>query len=339
MTDPTASIVIPTYNRVSLLPRAVHSVVAQTFEDWEIVVVDDGSTDDTPTMARCLRAKIGPRFVYLRQQNGGSSDARNRGIEAARGRFVAFLDSDDEFMPTKLQRQLALFEARPELGLVYSDLSQVDTEGLVTPSTFDRNCPMARSMACRPIADGLFVCTGDLFTTLLREYFIPTIVGMVRREVLGDSIRFAVDQAYAEEWLFYLHVAKRCRAGFVDEPLSVHHHVQGSLARTDKRRNVERYSRLLQAIEVTFEDLSPEQRGILRGHLIQSHRQLGFDARHEGRHGDAVRQFWHSLAHARDLRGIRELARASEGWLMAGGLTRLAGTKPGAAQDASEPVR
>jgi GT2 family glycosyltransferase len=96
---PFFSIIVPAYNRAAILDRAIGSCLAQTYADFELVVVDDGSVDDT---AAVIRAHADPRLVYLRQENAGASAARNRGVEAARGAYVAFLDSDDAFLPGKL---------------------------------------------------------------------------------------------------------------------------------------------------------------------------------------------------------------------------------------------
>ena len=175
MTPPVVSVVLPTYNRAALLPRAVESVIAQTYGDWELIVVDDGSTDETAAVVSAYGTKLGDRFVYLRQENRGSSAARNRGIEASRGRFVAFLDSDDEFAPTKLARQLALFERYPQLGLVYSDYSIVETDGAAVGSAFDLKFPIARTAPSQKVAPGAFVYVGSLFDTLIRGYFVSTI--------------------------------------------------------------------------------------------------------------------------------------------------------------------
>ena len=120
MSTPAVSVIIPTYNRAALLPRAIRSVVNQTFTDWEIIVVDDGSTDDTdsvvgpafqPVNDRLesrshseFGEQLGSKLVVIRQANAGSSAARNRAIDVARGRFIAFLDSDDEYLPDKRER-------------------------------------------------------------------------------------------------------------------------------------------------------------------------------------------------------------------------------------------
>ena len=288
MTTPTVSVIVPAFNNERLLPRALDSVIEQTFTDWEIVLVDDGSVDGTPDVAARYAGRLKDRFNLIRQPNRGSSDARNRGIEASRGRFVAFLDSDDEFLPTKIDRQLKLFKLRPELGFVYSDYAFVDLNGVRHESAFDATHSTARDVPCETVEPGLHICHGNLFDYLIRAYFISTIVGLVRREVLGATIRFPTDQIFGEEWLFYLKVARACEAGFVDEPLSVYHYRQGSLARADKARNAACYRKLLKAMEVSLGHLSRGHRRVVRSNVARVERQLGYTAYRSGCYEEAV---------------------------------------------------
>ncbi len=104
MSRPIVSIVIPTFNRCHLLTRALDSVRSQSVSQWEIVLIDDGSTDSTPLLATHYAKILGDRFQYHYQDNAGACAARNVGMAHARGEFIAFLDSDDEFLPTKLER-------------------------------------------------------------------------------------------------------------------------------------------------------------------------------------------------------------------------------------------
>lgn len=318
MRTPTVSIIVPTYNRAGLLPRALDSILAQTCADWEIVLVDDGSTDETPETAARYARRVGERFVYLRQRNGGSSRARNTGIDASRGRFLAFLDSDDEFLPRKLERQLAFFDARPQLGFVYSDCAFVDLDGVRHDSAFDEKLPMARRVPFQAIAPGFRVVNGDLFDWLIREYFLPTIVGLVRRAVIDRGLRFPEGRAYAEEWLFYLQIARVCRAGFVDEPLSLHHHTPGSLSRTDKHGNALHYYETLRAVECTFPDLSPAQLRTVRVNLANAARQLGYDAVRASDSPAARRWFSAAFRHQPNPRSAKELVAATARALLHG---------------------
>ncbi len=318
MNRPTVSVVIPTYNRAALLPRALESVIAQTFLDWEIVLVDDGSTDETESVAADYANRLGSRFIHLRQDNAGSSAARNRGIDAARGEFIAFLDSDDEYLPRKLERQIRLFELCPELGLVYSDYAFIDSDGVRHESVFDTKGRLAREVPCTTVGSNLRVCDGTLFDTLIRGYFIATIVGMVRRSVLGETIRFPADLSYAEEWLFYLTVSRACRAGFVDEPLCLHHYVDGSLSRTDKHRNMQRYRDVLHRIRTAFGDLDGRQRAAVDDNLAGACRQLGFNTYHRGYYRRAARYFAESLRYRRSLAVAWDTGHAVIRWLLGG---------------------
>lgn len=117
---PKVSIIIPTYNRADLLPRAIASILAQTFRNFELIIVDDGSTDDTPEVVNKFQEKDN-RVKYIRQENsGGAARPKNTGIKNAAGEYIAVLDSDDEWLPEKLAKQLNLFEKfnNPNLGFV-----------------------------------------------------------------------------------------------------------------------------------------------------------------------------------------------------------------------------
>jgi glycosyltransferase involved in cell wall biosynthesis len=297
MSRPTVSVIIPTFNRAALISRALDSVIAQTFGDWEVIVIDDGSTDSTRDVIAAYQCRLGQRLRYLFQPNAGCCSARNAGIELSQGRFVAFLDSDDEFAPTKLTRQLELFDLRPNLGLVYSDYACIDLSGASFPSVLDTKCPLGRRVPQEQIAPGLCVVAGSTFDWLIREYFISTIVGLVRRDVLGDHIRFMSDPAYAEEWLFWLQVTKKCECGFVNEPLSVHHFTPASISRTRAQHNTIRLRHTLKEMLRVLAPLTRSQRRCVRLNLARTDRQLGFDAYHDRDFGTAAGAFARSFLH------------------------------------------
>jgi glycosyltransferase involved in cell wall biosynthesis len=115
---PKASVIVPTYNRADTIGRAIKSVQTQTFADWELIVVDDGSTDDTVSII----AGMEPRMTVIRQQNRGFAEARNAGIRASTGQYLAFLDSDDEFLPHHLELEIAFLEAFPDESFVSAEL-------------------------------------------------------------------------------------------------------------------------------------------------------------------------------------------------------------------------
>jgi teichuronic acid biosynthesis glycosyltransferase TuaG len=123
--SPLVSVVIPTYNQASYLRASIDSVLAQTYPAIEVVVVDDGSTDETPD----ILASYGDRVRAIRQTNHGAANALNHGIRESTGKYVCWLSSDDAFVPDKVARQVAAFTANPELGLSFMGFDQIDAQG------------------------------------------------------------------------------------------------------------------------------------------------------------------------------------------------------------------
>jgi glycosyltransferase involved in cell wall biosynthesis len=124
-TTALVSVIIPAYNCADYLPAAIESVLAQTYRNFEIIVVDDGSTDATPDVLQ----RYGDQIVAVAQPNQGVALARNHGIRLAQGEWVAFLDADDLFFPDKLAAQMAMAAANPQLGLIHSGWQRVDSQG------------------------------------------------------------------------------------------------------------------------------------------------------------------------------------------------------------------
>jgi GT2 family glycosyltransferase len=134
MSNGLVSIVVPTYNRAYCLPRTVDSVLAQTYPNFEIILVDDGSTDNTRELVDGMAARD-RRIRYFHQPNAGVCAARNRGLRAAKGDFVALLDSDDVWKPWKLEIQLACLNFLPHVGMIWTNMEAVDPQGrVVNPS-------------------------------------------------------------------------------------------------------------------------------------------------------------------------------------------------------------
>jgi glycosyltransferase involved in cell wall biosynthesis len=125
MSQPQVSVIIPSYNCARYLPEAIDSVFAQTYQDFEIIVVDDGSTDNTPEVLQ----RYGDQLQAVHQRNQGVALARNQGIRLASGKWIAFLDADDVFLPHKLEAQLKLAATDSDLGIIHSGWNRVDAEG------------------------------------------------------------------------------------------------------------------------------------------------------------------------------------------------------------------
>lgn len=129
--------VICTYNRVRLLPRAVNSLLSQTVTDWECLIIDDGSADSTPAYAENL-LQVYPQFRYHRQENGGLTAARNAGIKHARAPWVTFLDSDDEYAPEHLELRLNMLDRNPDVDLLHGGITVLGGPDTV-PDVYDNS--------------------------------------------------------------------------------------------------------------------------------------------------------------------------------------------------------
>ncbi len=197
----SVSVVIPTYNYAAFLPGAVEGVRAQEWDDLEIVVVDDGSTDETPEVLEAL-ARENRNFRWFRQENAGAAAARNRGIEEARGEFVAFLDADDLWLPGKLTAQFAALAERPAAAFSYTDVT------LRHPNGTDED--LACGVPEQPLL--LQLLGGNLFAT-------PTV--LARRECFREVGLFDASLRTGEDWDMWLRLAAHFEHARVARPLTV----------------------------------------------------------------------------------------------------------------------
>lgn len=189
------SVIMPAYNSGRFLAESVRSVQAQTFGGWELIVVDDGSTDDTAAVARSF-VEADPRVRYVARPNGGQAAARNTGLGEARGPLVAFLDSDDLWLPGKLEAQLAVLE-ETGVDLVYTDGEIFSEDGAEWPDEHFHIVPGETR--------GL-----EMFRTLFRSNRIGTLSVLVKRSALDAVGLFDEDRAYqnCEDYDLWMRLAK-----------------------------------------------------------------------------------------------------------------------------------
>jgi len=201
---PLISVVIPTFNRADLTGRAIESVLRQTYTAFEILVADDASTDDT---GKVVAAFQDPRIRYLKSKiNAGASSARNRGIAAARGAFVAFLDSDDVWMPNKLELQVAAIRHcdNPDEAVCYTQL-------IVDSGATQKLMPARGKGKTESVGDYVLGDEGLIHTSSL----------MLSRK-LAETTPFPVDQKKHEDWDVFLRLEQRGVTWlFINQPLAV----------------------------------------------------------------------------------------------------------------------
>lgn len=200
LSDPTVSVVIPTYNRARFLGAAVQSIRAQTYPCAEIVIVDDGSTDDTAQVV----ATLGHGIHFVKQANAGPAAARNRGILEARGDLVAFLDTDDRWLPEKVSLQVAILQREPSVALVSADTAIEDIAGA---SWVDSNFAQHGLQTFFVELDGRPV--PDAPRLLLKINFVNTSTVLARRDVLQELRGFDTRLRYGEDMELWLRIAAR----------------------------------------------------------------------------------------------------------------------------------
>jgi glycosyltransferase involved in cell wall biosynthesis len=186
-----ASLIIPTFNHARFVGAAIDSALAQTVSAFEIIVVDDGSTDETPAVL----ARYAARIRVLRQENRGLSAARNAGLAAAHGKFVSFLDADDVMAPTKLAAQLEVLERSHAIGWTYCDVLM---ETVVTGAT---------ARASERFGYASRALDGWLFPELIHGNFIPAIAPLVRRTALEVAGGFDERLTALEDWDMWLRLS------------------------------------------------------------------------------------------------------------------------------------
>lgn len=195
------SVIMPVYNGARYLSPAIESLLAQTRQDWELIVVDDGSTDETPEI---LKRFTDPRIHVIRQPNGGEAVARNTGLDNARGLYIAFLDADDLYLPNALADLAGYLDANPEVGVVFSDGYVVDS---------DENILM-RLTEHRP---GIY--TGNILAPLILSpgvITVPVCTLTRKATVEAHNIRFDRELVIGPDYDFWIQLAAVSQFGYLD---------------------------------------------------------------------------------------------------------------------------
>lgn len=239
----TVSVVIPCYNHAHYVRFALESILAQTFSGWEAIVVDDGSTDDTPAAVANFTDS---RIRYIRQENQGLSAARNTGVGAAQGEYVAFLDADDEWCPNFLEHGVAVLAHNDALAGVYSLAQLIDPQGVVLPQV-----------------GGQVVAPSAFRTRLLEGGFFPPCTTLVRTALVRQAGLFDIRLTSLEDWDLWLRISEYHQMQGIPEPLARYRVYPGSMSTNVERMHTNRQAVLtkhLGAFEENPQSWSNEKR-------------------------------------------------------------------------------
>lgn len=195
------SVIITTFNRANLLRRAIESVLAQEYKDFELIVLDNNSKDDTENIVKKFNDS---RILYVKHKPLGISEARNLGVRRARGEYVGFLDDDDKWLPSKLSLQTTLFDrSSPKLGLVYGGFLRMSSDGAV----YEIFKPTLRGNVLREYLCQRNPLTGSASNPLIRRSVFSVVGGY------DEGIKTS------EDWEFYLRLARKYEFDFVSQPV------------------------------------------------------------------------------------------------------------------------
>jgi glycosyltransferase involved in cell wall biosynthesis len=279
---PKVSVIIPVYNNGKYLTEALESVLHQTYGDVEIIIVNDGSTDDTGTVIACYLDKEGSRIRCLHQANRGPAAARNAGMRNARGTYIAFLDADDIWLPQKLEKQVKLIEQNPSLGCVYCDNHFVDDQ---------RNIILGYE-AIREIK----LVRGDITADLFDDFFIITSAAIVRAKVLETLGMFNEDLIVGEDYDFFLRLSYAFPVDVIEEKLLERRVHNDSLSRKNPSLDVRNDLSTLNTFLKAHPSFHTRYRSRVFQRLSECHGTLGY---HYLLQGERARSLYHLMGSLR----------------------------------------
>jgi glycosyltransferase involved in cell wall biosynthesis len=306
---PLVSVIVPTYNCADFVATAVQSVLNQTERDFEVIVVDDGSTDDTDTAL----ARFGDAIRVVRRANTGVAAARNAGLALARGDWIAFLDADDYWVPTRLSTQLTALRGFPKAGFAFSDFDVIDASGTqLRPSGIRwkyRSVRDPRAAAWQGIfqeshdfeSGDASECTtaycGDVYRALFLGNFVNTSSVLVRRRLISETSGFDTSLETEEDYDCWLRLARGTPFVFVDAPLVAFRVRANQLTTSSQLERIVRNALnvVKRASGTGYRELSKKDVGL---RLAVLHRDLGIICLRGGRNAEARRQFLASLTYS-----------------------------------------
>lgn len=231
------SVILPTYNRANYIKDAIESVLNQTYKSIELLIIDDGSIDNTEeVISPFLKDK---RIRYVKQENSGAAAARNKGLELSKGKYVAFIDSDDIWEKDKLEIQLAVMNSIPDAAIVFSDFSAKRQDGLIEKSHIRTYFTVLDTYKLsyddvfshrNTLKNGEKVYWGNIYKTMIFGNIILTSTTLFRQEVFNTEGIFDTNYTTLEDYDLFLRLTKRFTAAFIDKPLICYRYSEKQLS-------------------------------------------------------------------------------------------------------------
>ena len=310
------SVIIPTYNYGSFIEKAIASVQSQTFQDFEIIVVDDGSTDDT---AEVLAGIKDPRLTVIRTRNRGISAARNEGLKRASREYIAFLDADDCWLPDKLSAQIRIMKDEPSVCVIFTNFVRFDDAGHFPADQFQFYPELSQVQTVEAGGSEGRRIVGNAFVELINFSEVPAFpqtIMLRARRVRG--LTFAQSQSadgtllFYEDTHYFLRVCRRGDVAFISRPLvQVRRHESNTSKKTlerETRTTARVRCKLETLIRLLAEDLSPDEQAAVRKRLGRALLESGSACLREGFRWEAVRAYLSAFGYGDPLRALKGLA-------------------------------
>jgi len=274
---PTVSVIIPVYNAENYIEETLKSVFNQSYTDYEIIVVDDGSTDNTPEILN----RYGDKIIYIRQENsGGPSSPRNRGIKIAKGKYIALFDSDDLMFEKKLQSDVNILDNCPDVSLVFSNFVVLEKDGPRRSSWFDKENvkTIIDSIPKKKIDINAYRFERPIYHEILNNNFIGTSTVVLRREAIFEVGLFDDSLIGIEDLDMWLRFSKAKKIfAYTTDVLSYYRYLKSGISRQTKNlvSKIDFYHRLLR------DDLNRKNHKIVKNRIGELYWQYGFILRNQ----------------------------------------------------------
>lgn len=232
--DSLVSVIIPAFNAEKYIKASIDSILMQTFKDFEIIVVDDGSTDNTKEILNPYIKKSLIRYIY--RENRGPGAARNTGIRAARGKYICFLDADDVYLPLSIETRTRFLEEYPQAGMVFSDycLQDPSDERSLTPR-LSNDITFRKKIGLNPITKKHILLPKDSYQFILPTCYPHTSTTMLRKPLVAKIGLFRTDIFAAEDNDLWLRFIMNCPTGYVNKAGSIYKKYRGTLYKPSER--------------------------------------------------------------------------------------------------------
>ena len=262
------SVILPTYNRAKFLARSISSVMNQTFASWELIVWDDGSTDNSVEVVASFNDL---RIHYFQDQNHGAAFARNRAIERSTGKYLAFLDSDDEWVDEKLAIQVGILETHNQVDLLFSDFLNIHILQGKNNTSFKENSQVLRLLSTEQMDDNLFVIKSGLLESLAVENYIATDSVIIKKKIIEEVGLFNEGLRNSEDFELWWRFSLRgiCFA-YVDRVLLTRYKPTESLSSHSKAA----YENQIRALDSCVKAAKTSGQNELISHLRSQYRNV-----------------------------------------------------------------